>query len=122
MSSQKKIERAVNFAVEQEILKIPTADDRAQGIAEHWERFSSGEQQGFSAYFIVDDMANEEVRTKFLSIIDASTEIPEPSPLPSMVYRGTEVALEAVTHTYESGAVCGVHYIGQHMAQIAINS
>lgn len=95
---------------------VQTPEERASGMAAHWNSFNDGDEPAFSAYFMID--AHRVERELFLQDIDASSEIPYPNGVRQAMLKTGRAILWAVTQGYEDGDPYAVYYTGERVIPI----
>ena len=101
------------FAAAYADLQPPTPEEKAAGMANHWEAFKEGREPAFYTYFMLE--AHESERKLFLSEIGASEEIPYPDGQQQAVLKAGRAVLWATSHSYVNGDPCAVFYAGSRM-------
>lgn len=95
---------------------VQSPEERAAGMAAHWNNFNEGREPEFSAYFMLD--VHDDVRQAFLEEVEASTEIPYPNGVPQAMLKTGRAVLWAATQGYEDGDPYAVYYTGTRVTPI----
>jgi hypothetical protein len=95
---------------------VQTPEDRAAGMAAHWNNFNEGTEPEFSAYFMLG--AHDELRQAFLNKIEASSEIPYPNNVRQAMLKTGRAVLWAASQGYEDGDPYAMYYTGTRVMPI----
>lgn len=104
------------MSVEADNLQSTTLEQRQElaaiDKAAHWQKFVKGEEDQFSAYFMLDYDGHEIMRKRLLAHIEASPDLPHDKFNPLTVARAGNVALLAMSNIDDSGHPFDVYYTG----------